>query len=560
MPTNKAVKNAVASDNKNKHQQLCIIDLFAGQGGFITGFNKVDGWKHILAVELAEKHCAVLRIVHPDVPVLQQDVSLMDWTKLLNGTEIDCIIGGPPCQPFSQGNNRRNGWDDSRNGIPFFVKAVTSINPKAFLLENVPRLWGGDQKHHIQELIEELIEFGYIYTDAAILDAADFGAPCHRRRLFVYGTKQPHIWPVKTHKGNPVAAREFLVPLLDQREPDGAPLPEWVKPKIQGARGDIIIDCKQGNKVGRQYVSLDEPCFTLVATQGIRHRIRYKGKYYRMKAPEAAALQGMDFSLYHRRYWKRSECLASRSMGKDYKEILIKLADRSKVVEMGKKEIFAQRIIEWYRKEGRSFPWRKTKNAFHILISEIMLQKTDSKKVLSVYPLFIKKYRTVRQLAHANISTLKKEIRILGISDRARRLKIAAKTILLSYGGKVPSNRTQLLSLLGVGDYIANAVLCFAFNQDVPILDTNVIRVINRVFSVESNKTRARTDKEFWQFAGSLIPTGQAVDYNRGVLDFAATICTARSSSCPTCPVSDICDYCSELISSATSEAKIAGF
>jgi hypothetical protein len=112
--------------------------------------------------------------------------------------------------------------------------------------------------------------------------------------LFIYGTRFDHKWPVKTHAQNHVGSRHYLVPLLEAREPDGRPLPEWVKPKIKGVKGDIIIDCKQGNKVGRQFVSLDEPCFTLVATQGIRHRLRLNGRYYRMRAAEAAALQGMD--------------------------------------------------------------------------------------------------------------------------------------------------------------------------------------------------------------------------------------------------------------------------
>lgn len=290
----KVAANAPVHNNGRKNHLFSAIELFAGQGGFITGFNRVDGWRHLLAVELAEKHCNVLREIHPNLNVVQDDVALIDWKTRIDGEVIDCVIGGPPCQPFSVSNNRRNGWHDKRNGIPSFVDAVKSINPKVFLLENVPWLWWGDQKHHIQELINDLIAFGYTYTDAAILDAVAYGAPCHRRRLFVYGTKQPHRWPVKSHKDNPVSAREFLVPLLEQREPDGGPLPEWVKPKVKGVRGDIIIDCKQGNKIGRQYVSLDEPCFTLVATQGIRHRIRYKGKYYRMRASEAAALQGMD--------------------------------------------------------------------------------------------------------------------------------------------------------------------------------------------------------------------------------------------------------------------------
>ena len=153
MPTNKAVKKVISNNTKNNNQ-LCIIDLFAGQGGFITGFNKVDGWEHFLAVEIEDKHCKVLRVVHPNVPISQEDVSLIDWKNRINGTEIDCVIGGPPCQPFRQGNNRRNGWDDPRNGIPSFVQAVKNINPKVFLLENVPRLCGGNQKHHIQDLID----------------------------------------------------------------------------------------------------------------------------------------------------------------------------------------------------------------------------------------------------------------------------------------------------------------------------------------------------------------------------------------------------------------------
>jgi A/G-specific adenine glycosylase len=118
---------------------------------------------------------------------------------------------------------------------------------------------------------------------------------------------------------------------------------------------------------------------------------------------------------------------------------------------MEKKKLFAKKIIKWCKKEGRSFPWRKTKNAFYILISEMMLQKTDSKKALLVYPSFIRKYSTPKHLAQANISTLKREIRLLGISDRARRLKTTAKTIMSLHGGKVPADKTQLLGLLGVG-------------------------------------------------------------------------------------------------------------
>jgi site-specific DNA-cytosine methylase len=273
-----------------------VVELFAGEGGFVAGFDKIKGWKHLAAVELDEKHAKTLRQIFPDLTVIRDDVDNVKWDETLKGAQADCVIGGPPCQPFSRGSTHPNGWDDPRNGIPAFVKAVKEIKPKTFLMENVPTVWWKKYRHHIvDEVIEPLKASGYTFTNAVILDAVDFGSPCHRKRLFIYGTYAQHSLPEKTHaKGSYKSARQYLEQLLKNREPDGAPLPDWVKPKIRGAKGDIIIDCKQGNKIGAQYVKLDAPCFTLVASQGIRHRIRYKGELYRMRAAEAAALQGMD--------------------------------------------------------------------------------------------------------------------------------------------------------------------------------------------------------------------------------------------------------------------------
>lgn len=186
-----------------------------------------------------------------------------------------------------------------------------------------------------------------------------------------------------------------------------------------------------------------------------------------------------------------------------------------------------------------------------------MLQKTDVKKVLNVFPQFISKYPSPNALSNATIKSLRKELFLLGIHDRAKRLKKTAKILIDRFNGRVPNEKDKLLTLKGVGDYIANAVLCFAFNKDVPIVDTNVIRVLERFFSFKSNKVRPRMDKLIWQFAGNLVLKDNAKQYNRALLDFTAVICTARKPNCLICPISKRCDYFAA--SFAIASAKVSG-
>lgn len=225
---------------------------------------------------------------------------------------------------------------------------------------------------------------------------------------------------------------------------------------------------------------------------------------------------------------------------------------------MTKEKFFSKKLCLHYKNYRRSFPWRKTKNPFYILISEIMLQKTDAQKVLKVFPQFIAKYSSPHALSSVALSLLRKDIFLLGIHDRAKRLKETAKILIDRFNGHVPKEKDKLLTLRGVGDYIANAVLCFAFNKDVPIVDANVIRVIERFFSLKSKKVRPRTDKLIWQFAEKLVPKGKAKEYNRAILDFAALVCTAKKPNCLNCPISKKCDYFA--ISSTTASAKSSGF
>lgn len=205
---------------------------------------------------------------------------------------------------------------------------------------------------------------------------------------------------------------------------------------------------------------------------------------------------------------------------------------------------FQKALLAWYARNKRRFAWRmKKRTAFEILIAEIMLRKTDAAKVAQVYTSFIDRYPNPLVLSKADESNLRNEIRLLGIADRARLLRLLAQRLVNQNMGRVPRDFSTLTELPGVGPYTANAVLCFASGKNVALVDTNTIRVLGRVFSFRSKKLRARDDPGVWAFATSLVPAGKSISYNRAVLDLAALLCTYRNPHCPACPLRNICDY-----------------
>src|SRR4030042_1426979 len=188
---------------------------------------------------------------------------------------------------------------------------------------------------------------------------------------------------------------------------------------------------------------------------------------------------------------------------------------RNKIVKR-----FQTSILNWYTMNERRLPWRDTNEPYKILVAEILLQKTDVKKVKSVYEKFIQHWPSPQSLSKARISSISKVIQPLGLKYRARRLKSVAKVIVEKFGGKIPKVDDKLLELPGVGQYIASAVECFAFNKPKAVLDTNVIRIFNRVFGIKSEKSRSRDDPRLWSFAQTLVPANNAKEYNWGLIDY----------------------------------------
>ena len=210
---------------------------------------------------------------------------------------------------------------------------------------------------------------------------------------------------------------------------------------------------------------------------------------------------------------------------------------------MEKQDKVQKKLLYWGKDNIKSYPWRNTSDPYKILISEILLHKTDSKKVKKVYPIFIKKFPTIYDLYEAKEEEINVVFKDIGLFYRAQRLKEIAKQTVSNFNGNIPNRKKELLSFCGVGDYISNAVLCFSFKKKMPIVDTNIVRVYERVFSIKSSKVRPRTDKKIWDFAENMLPRNSYVEYNYSLLDFASEICKAKKPLCNICPVKNICEY-----------------
>ncbi len=197
-----------------------------------------------------------------------------------------------------------------------------------------------------------------------------------------------------------------------------------------------------------------------------------------------------------------------------------------------------RRLIAWYKRHGRDLPWRRTRDPYSILVSEVMLQQTQVQRALRYYEKFLQKYPTAEELAKADESQVRKAWKGLGYYARARNLQRTTQQIVTQYKGKFPRKAEELTKLPGIGPYTAGAVSSFAFHKDAAILDTNAARVLRRFFTLGPHQ---RTPRFLWTVARQVTPPGQAHLFNQAIMDIGATICTARTPHCPKCPLRPVC-------------------
>ncbi len=216
-------------------------------------------------------------------------------------------------------------------------------------------------------------------------------------------------------------------------------------------------------------------------------------------------------------------------------------ASSTSLPSSGDRQRFRRTLLAWYRKHGRDLPWRKTRDPYHILVSEIMLQQTQVDRVLPKYHEWLEKYPSFEALAQAPASEVTETWYPLGYNIRPKRLQSIAREAVEKFGGELPSDAATLRSFKGIGNYTAGAIRSFAFGERAAILDTNVARVLLRVFLGRGSPKTHAMKQRLWKLSEVLVPHRHVFDFNQALMDFGATMCSARKPKCLLCPMRRLC-------------------
>ena len=202
---------------------------------------------------------------------------------------------------------------------------------------------------------------------------------------------------------------------------------------------------------------------------------------------------------------------------------------------------FATRLIDWYDRNGRDLPWRRTRDPYRIWLSEVILQQTRVQQGLAYYERFTERFPTVGDLAAASEDEVLKLWQGLGYYSRARNLHAAARSVAEQHGGRFPATYAEIRALKGVGDYTAAAVASMAYDLPHAVVDGNVYRVLARLFDLDLPIDTTAGRRAFAELAQQCLDERRAARYNQAIMDFGATCCTPTQPCCAACPLADRC-------------------
>ena len=210
-------------------------------------------------------------------------------------------------------------------------------------------------------------------------------------------------------------------------------------------------------------------------------------------------------------------------------------------------EDIQHRLLTWYAAAQRELPWRTTDDPYAILVSEMMLQQTQVERVVPKFQQFLATFPTLAALAAAPTADVISTWVPLGYNMRAVRLQSIARQVIAEYGGCIPDAIEALLKLKGIGRYTAGAIACFAYHKQVATVDTNIRRVVHRVFLGLEYPAPRLNDSQLLKLAEQVLPPGEAYNWNQALMDLGATICSSNNPQCTRCPVQESCKAFAEL-------------
>lgn len=531
-----------------------IVSLFCGPGGLDLGFQRV-GFETILALDRSE---VAVETFNKNLPPVAKaaDLSEMsdkDVVALVAATgKIPIgVIGGPPCQGFSLANVRQRRIDPRRQLTFRFAELVGALDAAFgidfFLMENVAALAMPKQHRLFQRLRRKFGGLGFtIY--AAVVNARDFGVAQNRPRLFVVGIKgrlahfaqfefpepttetRTTVQEVIGHLPPPIFFDRKLTPEMIPYHPN-----HWTMvPKSPKFREGL----SQGGKSFKRLVWSEQ---SPAVAYGHRELHVHPTGTRRVSLLEAMLLQGFPES-----------CTFAGNLSEQVTQVsdavppplAASLAGSIHKALYERRATVQRSLIDYYRAAGRTtLPWRRTKDPFKILVAEKLLQQTAARPgVVDAYRSLLKRWSSPDALASAAVEEVRTILQPLGLPYRASELVAMSQVLVRQHQSVVPLTRRDLLALPGVGEYAANAVLSFTERQETAVVDTNVSRLLRRVFGLEdaapANPARSRT---LYALASWLIAGKPSREMNYAVLDLTAELCTARKPRCEECALRAFC-------------------
>ena len=507
----------------------------------------------------------------------------------------DLLVGGVPCQPFSRAGRskikslvaagERHG-DDPRAALwRSFTRVVEALRPKAVLVENVPDLPAWDDGAVLAGFFESFRTLGYA-VDARVLDAFRFGVPQHRARLFIVATAGARRFDWPEPDDTQVSLRDAIgdLPIVrpaqrrETVEYYGAPSTDFqrqMRARVPADELALVHD-----HVTRAVRSDDHEAFRLMGqgqtyedlpeelrryrsdiftdkykrlswdelSRSITAHIAKDGYWYihpnqhrTLSIREAARIQTFPDHFRFagqpshrlRQIGNAVPPLLAQALGERLTET-VRRRPRPSVIAAD--DAFRRDLIHWHDDHRRSYPWRDGLEPWHVLMAEMCLHRTRADQVVPVFER-LRMVAPTPEAMLANADGALDAMRSLGLRWRAENIIKVARVLVDEFAGRVPEEELLLRSLPGVGDYVAQAVLCFGFGRRAVLLDTNTMRIVSRLDGrPDSRRWQLRLD--LYRLAGS---QGPDAEFNYALLDLGALVCPAGRPRCESCPVRDRC-------------------